>query len=91
MKIPTDRKCCAGCKHFIQHYAWHGKNYSAINAGHCIFYPRVRNRQPGDPPCENWREPSEDYKQQHTPLWRTPPEVKPEKEYCIRVQIFQEE
>ena len=88
--FPVHEDRCSTCEYFIQHYVWHHGRYTAANGGHCIQKKRFRQRRGTDSACENWVPQSEEYKQSRTPDDCKPSARVPAKEYCIRVQVFEE-
>ena len=56
IRINNREEVCANCEHFTQHYVMFEGfigGIGAINAGHCA-YPRIKDRKPGHPACENF-------------------------------------
>lgn len=52
--IQSKETVCANCKYFTQHYIYIG-GFVPCNAGHCT-YPRIKDRKPGRPGCEYFKE-----------------------------------
>jgi len=88
--MPRREDWCNSCEHFIQHYVWSNGEYIEADSGHCVWNRRIRRRRGTNPVCENWTPQSETYKHSRTPAYEQLPERRPEKEYCIRIQVFEE-
>lgn len=49
-----NEQICQNCEHYYHHYIRYKRGrYVPINDGHCVF-PRVKNRTPKTPACENF-------------------------------------
>lgn len=54
--MEQERKYCAACKYFIQHYRKGNKGkFSEVHCGHCV-HPMVKNRAPDTPACKYFEE-----------------------------------
>ena len=49
-----EKKTCAGCRYFYQHYVWStAKQYVEVNCGHCT-HPMCKERTPEHPACKRF-------------------------------------
>ena len=88
--IPKREGWCNTCEYFVQHYVWAHDRYVEADGGHCIHGRGQRRRRGTDIACENWTEQTEEYRQRRVPLYHDQPQPRPVKEYCVRVQVFEE-
>ena len=52
--MEQEKKTCAGCKFFYQHYICNQENqYTTVACGHCTS-PRLKDRRPNTPACQHF-------------------------------------
>lgn len=49
-----EKRICANCAHYYQHYIRRQRRFVEIHDGHCVAAPRTKNRTPDTPACDKF-------------------------------------